>query len=79
MSASVALAQGALTDSIPTLFPPFRLIKTTLFILIGLHSFFTAMWTISVGYLSFAFVTYTSMLAGLGLCISALGRWGLLV
>lgn len=78
MSASVALAQGEVTDS-PRLFPPFHLIKTTLFVLIALHSLFTFIWTVGVGYLSFALVTYTSMLAGLGLCISALGRWGLLV
>ncbi|UZJ51045.1 hypothetical protein CBS101457_000365 [Exobasidium rhododendri] len=79
MSASVTLAQGPLTDQIPRLFPPFHLVKTTLFILISLHTLFTSMWTLALPTFGFAFVTYTSMLAGLGLCISALGRWGLLI
>lgn len=79
MSASVTLAQGPLFEAVTRLVPPFNLIKTTLFILIALHAIFSSMWALLMPVFGFAFVTYTSLLAGLGLFITALARWGLLI
>lgn len=79
MSASVTLAQGPLFDAILRLLPPFHLVKTTLFTLIALHTLFSSMWSLLMPTLGFAFVTYTSLLAGLGLFVTALARWGLLI
>jgi hypothetical protein len=78
MSASVTLAQGPLNNEIPRLFPPFHLVKTTLFTMIALHTLFTSIWTLALSSLGFPFVTYSSLLVGLGLGITAMMRWGLL-
>lgn len=80
MSASVTLAQGPLTgQDIPPLFPPLHLTLTTLLTLVALHTIVTTMWTTALPTFGFAFVTYSSMLAGMGLCVSASARWGLLI
>lgn len=81
MSASVTLAQGPLVGAshAPMLFPPLRMSTTTLVVVISLHTLFTSIWTLALPRLGFASVTYASMLAGVGLCVSAWGRWGLLI
>lgn len=82
LSASLTLAQGPLSSAsspLPDPFVPLHKIATTLSCLILLHGTFTCFWTLALPRLGFAVVTYTSLLAGLGLVASALARWGLLV
>ncbi|PWN37099.1 uncharacterized protein FA14DRAFT_169987 [Meira miltonrushii] len=80
MSASVTIAQGPFSGQhFPPIFPPLHLTITTLTFLIALHTLFTSLWTTGLPTFGFAFVTYASMLAGVGLIVSASARWGLLV
>lgn len=80
MAASVTIAQGQLTGhGVPPLFPSVHTNVWTLATLVALHSLFTALWTLGLPMVGFAFVTYASMLAGVALCIAASARWGLLV
>jgi hypothetical protein len=80
LSASVTIAQGPFSGQhFPPIFPSLHLTITTLTFLIALHTLFTSLWTTGLPTFGFAFVTYASMLAGVGLIVSASARWGLLV